>query len=192
MIERLGLHWKHSEDELRIKLNQVIDELNNIEQRLPYRIMPKLDSTIKQLSSQLSKDYIVPKESANFVQAGDIGMQPTTVTTSSPTGEVTYVTPEPSQQVQNVTQSGSVCNPKKEEQSPLIQELTRNQAYAIEEAKLQAVEAYKKRLVEKLVNTPINWLYVGTAIELVEEADLEPKKYLTAEGMRAYDGSKWV
>lgn len=28
------------------------------------------------------------------------------------------VTPEPSQQVQNVTQGGSVCNPKKEEQSP--------------------------------------------------------------------------
>lgn len=43
------------------------------------------------------------------------------------------VTPEPSQQVQNVTQGGSVCNPKKEE-----------------------------------------------------------KLYLTAEGMRAYDGSKWV
>ena len=62
---------------------------------------------------------------------------------------------------------------KKEEQSPLIQELTRNQAYAIEEAKNEAVEAYKRRLVEKLkVGEPIHPAAKEArdrAIKLVEE-----------------------
>lgn len=59
-----------------------------------------------------------------------------------------------------------------EEQSPLIQELTRNQAYAIEEAKLQAVEAYKNRLVEAFSDSVwFRGINLDEAIKLVEDTD---------------------
>lgn len=78
------------------------------------------------------------------------------------------VTPEPSQQVQNVTQGGSVCNPKKEE-TPIADE---HMAYNEQ----QALADYKKRLVGGLEELQFSYGSDGNsmlldAIKLVEETD---------------------
>lgn len=160
MIERLGLHWKHSEDELRIKLNQVIDELNNIEQRLPYRIMPRLDSTIKQLSSQLSKDYIVPKESAKKEE-------------QSPPQEPYFVDGKVQKLVSdNIDELFAEIPPEKEEPNQLMREYRDQFPSIYRDIKDQAIVDYKKRLVDGLKKIELfRGINLDEAIKLVEDTD---------------------
>lgn len=104
------------------------------------------------------------------------------------------VTPEPSQQVQDVTQGDSLCNPKKEE-TPI---LSRNiQVHGIEgknyvlmgdvikirsDAEALAVEEYKKRILDTLWESHKRENYnlysqqifaagIARAIKLVEETE---------------------
>lgn len=77
------------------------------------------------------------------------------------------VTPEPSQQVQNVTQGKSGCNPEREEMP--------DQLYMQPSPEL-AVEAYKKRLVKKLekvsdMEDDYRGVGLDYAIQLVEETE---------------------
>lgn len=70
-------------------------------------------------------------------------------------------------------------------------------ASELDRAKSEAVEAYKKRLVDRFMDLydpydKENTNMIVLLYQAMREADHKPSKYLTAEGMREYDGSKWV
>jgi len=110
--EATDIEYNNTERLIILKLNEVIDELNRQQQHI---------TNVGEAVSLLEQ----PKESANFVHSGDMGRQPATVTTSNPTGQVTYV----------------AANPPKKEETPII---------TIEKLLEAGIADYKKRLVEKL------------------------------------------
>lgn len=177
MIERL--EYDVGVPKIILRLNEVIDELNELAvckadkkpapwpQESAKRTITTPPGRELHMKNNGSKDLVLVVEQGDFL-----------LPSALISADKEDVTLEPSQQVQNVTQGKPGCNPaaKKEEQSPLIQELIRNQAYAIEEAKLQAVEAYKKRLVDRLKDASFDdehgyLIYLATAIEVVEETE---------------------
>lgn len=128
--EPTDIGYNNTERLIVLKLNEVIDELNEL-------AVCKVDK----------KPAPWPPESAKKED----------------------VTPEPSQQVQNVTQGKPGCNPKKEETPGPPDDRTLSK----EEVEQLAVEAYKNRLVERLraeqrANPSNEWAY-GLVIRDIEE-----------------------
>lgn len=94
------------------------------------------------------------------------------------------VTPEPSQQVQNVTQGKSGCNPREREYTQSDQEHANRYRPKKEETPIVTIEKllesgiadYKKRLVERLKDGSFedehgDLIYLVTAIEIVKEVE---------------------
>jgi len=113
MMEKMSFDTEHSSNSIIMKLNQVVDELNKLSKSLQYNdstiqkdgesIQFPFETRVGMLRQWLNDDRIT--DSSRMVTNEDIMVWL----------KNDYVTPEPSQQVQNVTQGDSLCNPKEVE-----------------------------------------------------------------------------